>query len=191
MRKISLLIFALILIVAVFMIYDSKLEDKSQAIDNNAPINPELLVFHFQPSLKENTEVVINFEKKYLVFKSMYPYSPEPPRSTRKDYEEFIDKRKPIKPYSINLSDKELNYLKNLINSLSDKDFQRIEKSYVDGISYNFSILFSDKVLKNGFIAQNKTENQEKIIVEILRLLHKTNRYTENLEIFKYYSIHN
>lgn len=35
--------------------------------------------------------------------------------------------------------------------------------NYIDGISYNFSILFSDKSLKNAFVAHDKTENQEKI----------------------------
>ncbi|MCX8531942.1 hypothetical protein [Chryseobacterium luquanense] len=168
------------------------MSDKSQQINSNVVLNkksyPELLVFHFQPSLKENTEVIINFDKKYLIFKSMYPHSAEPPPPMRrKDYEKFIDKRKPLKPYFTNLSDKELKNLNILINSFFDEDYQRIEELNIDGISYNFSILFSNKDLKNGFISNDKTENQEKLVKEIISLLHKTNKYEENKPTLQYY----
>jgi hypothetical protein len=190
MKKIYLLFFALTLVVILFIVYDSKLENKSQAIGKTISVNPELLIFHFQPSLKENTEVVINFEKKYIVFRPMYPFFPEPPTPPGKDgkTDVFSSQRKPIKSYLANLRDEDLKYFRILITSLSTSDYKRIEDVYIDGTSYNFSILFSNKILKNGFIAQDKTKNQEEIIIEILKLLHKTNRQEENLEILKYYS---
>lgn len=195
MKKIYFLLLILSLIVGWFISYDFrsnekvKISSKSQKFQE---IRPEILIFHFQPSLNENAEVVINFEKKYLVFRTMHSFIPEPPPSPGKDgtIESFKDQKKSIKPYFADLTDEDLVYLKSLIKSLSTKDFKRIEDVYLDGTSYNFGILFSNKTLKNGFIAQDKTENQEKIILEILRLLHKTNLHENNLEILQYYSRH-
>lgn len=194
MKKIYLLILALSAMVVGFIIYDLNASEKfetSHKKNETQEIKPELLIFHFQPSLKENTEVIINFEKKYLVFRPMYPSSPEPPQPPRKDgtTQPFTKQRKP-ESYLSDLSDNDLTYFKTLIKSLSTNDYNRIDGTYIDGTSYNFGILFSNKILKNGFIAQDKTENQEKIILEILRLLHKTNQYEDNFEILDYYSRH-
>lgn len=196
MKKIYFLLLILSLIVGGFIFYDLKSNDKVKISGKRQEIQeikPELLIFHFQPALKENTEVIINFEKKYLVFRTMNPFFPEPPPPPTKDgkIEPFTNPRKPVKPYLANLTDEDLKYFKSLTTSLSPTDYNRIEDVYLDGTSYNFGILFSDKTLKNGFIAQKKTENQEKIILEILKLLHKTNPHEDNLEILQYYSRHN
>lgn len=191
MKKIYFLILILSLIVGGFIFFDLKSNEKletsskSQKIQN---INPEIFIFHFQPSLKENTEVIINFEKKYLVFKTMYPFIPEPPPSRDDAKEPFENSKKPLQNYFTDLEGDDLKHLKSLIKSLSTSDYKRIEDNYIDGISYNFSILFSDKSLKNAFVAHDKTENQEKIILEVLRLLEKTNKHEENFEILVYYS---
>jgi len=194
MKKIYFLLILLTIIVGGFIIYDLKLSDQShivgENIDKKKATSLELLVFQFQPSLEENTEVIINFEKKYLIFRSVYSYFPEPPpppSMRQKDIEEFIDKRKPIKPYFVNLSNKELKYLENILNLLSDKDYKRIESPNIDGTSYNFSTFYSNKNLKNGFIAQDKTENQRKLVLEILNILQKTNTFEENKSLISYY----
>ncbi|WP_312076620.1 hypothetical protein [Chryseobacterium sp.] len=143
--------------------------------------------------VRGSTEVVINFEKKNLIFRAMYPFIPEPPPPPTKagKTKPFTNPRKLVKPYFANLADEDLKYFKSLIKSLSTSDYKMIEDVYIDGTSYNFGILFSNKISKNGFIAPYKTENQEKIILEILRLMHKTNPHEDNLEILQYYSRHN
>lgn len=195
MKKVLFSVLILSLAVGGFISYDLKSNQKvkiSRKSQEIKEIKPELLIFHFQPSLKENSEVVINFEKKYLVFKAMFPFIPEPPPPPREDgtVEPFTSSRMPLKAYRADLSEDDLMYFKSLIKSLSTSDYKGIENTYIDGTSYQFSILFSDKGLKNGFIAQDKTENQQKIILEILRLLHKTNPHQDNLEILQYYSRH-
>ncbi len=195
MKKNYLLFLFVIVIFGGFIIYDlnsNKKFETSYKTNGSQEIKPELLIFHFQPALKENTEVMINFEKKYLIFRPIHPFFPEPPPPPRKDgkTEPLKNQRKPVKPYLANLTDEDLKYFKSLTTSLSPTDYNRIEDVYIDGTSYNFGILFSDKTFKNGFIEQKKTENQERIILEILRLLHKTNPHEDNLEILQYYSKH-
>ena len=77
-----------------------------------------------------------------------------------------------------------------IIDKISAKDFERIEGTYIDGTSYNFSILYSGNNLKNGFIANEKTENQKELVLEILNLLQKTNTFEENQSILSYYFKH-
>ncbi|MCU7619218.1 hypothetical protein NZ698_18725 [Chryseobacterium sp. PBS4-4] len=199
MKKIYLRLIFLTIIVAAFIMHDLKLRDQSHSIGNDVDMkvvmSPELLVFQFQPSLNENTEVIISFEKKYLIFRSIYSYFPEPPpppSMKRNDNEEFIDRRKPVKPYYANLSNEEVKYLENILNILSDRDYKRLESPNIDGMSYNFSTLYSNKNLKNGFIAQDKTDNQRKLVLEILNILQKTNNFEENKSLISYYykSIH-
>ena len=193
MKKIYFLLIFLIVIVSGFIIYDLKLNDQSlifgEEIDKKIAINPELLVFQFQPSLKENTEVIINFEKKYLVFRNIYPFLPEPPPPPRKNgiNEPFIEANKPLQSYSVKLQDEDLRDLKIIIRKISKKDLERIEGNYIDGTSYNFSILFSNRNLENGFIAQEKTKNQKELVVGILNILQKTNPFKENESIISYY----
>jgi len=195
MKKIYSLFLILSLVVGWFIYCDLKSPENLKTSEKSHEINkiqPEILTFHFQPALDENTEVIINFDKKYLVFRTMYPFFPEPPPPPGKDGRPgpYTNQRKSVKPYLADLSDDDLTYFKNLIKSLSTNDYNRIEDVHLDGTSYNFGILFSNKTLKNGFIAQDKTENQKKIIIEILRLLHKTNPHQNNLEILQYYSRH-
>ena len=206
MKKTTYIFIAIFVVVGLFfiikrfdMIYTDKEESKanweiksqtkSLVIGNN---NPEMLTFIIQPSLNENVEVIINFEKNYLFFRNIYPFSPEPPPPTKKDgtHEEFVETRKSLKPYFAKLQNEDLRDLKMIIDKISAKDFERIEGTYIDGTSYNFSILYSGNNLKNGFIANEKTENQKELVLEILNLLQKTNTFEENQSILSYYFKH-
>lgn len=193
MKKIYFLLISLTIIVSGFIFYDLQLNHQStivsEANDKKKTQIPELLIFQFQPSLKENTEVIINFEKKHLIFRTIYPFLPEPPPPPRKDgtNEPFIETNKHLRSYSLKLQDEDLNDLKMIIRKISKKDLERIEGKYIDGTSYNFSILFSNKNLENGFIAQEKTKNQKELVLEILNILEKTNPFEENKSIISYY----
>ncbi len=143
---------------------------------------PKLLTFIFQPSLNENSEIVIDFEKKYFTFKTIYPFQQEPkPRG-----ENFVEE-KPPKPYYSTLSKTQLDELAKILTELKDVDFQKIEGTYTDGISYNFSILTSDNNFKVGYIADDTTENQKKLVEEVLNLLEETNKFPENYPAIGYY----
>lgn len=193
MKKIYFSLIFLTIIVSGFIFYDFKKNNQSKIISENLTKKkteiPELLVFHFQPSLKENTEVIINFEKKYFVFRTIYPDIQEPPPPPRKggNNEQFIETNKHLQSYSVKLQDEDLKDLKMIISKISKKDLERMESSYIDGTSYNFSILFSNKNLENGFIAQEKTENQKELVLEILNILEKANPFEENKSIISYY----
>ncbi|MBW8359892.1 MAG: hypothetical protein K0M63_08855 [Weeksellaceae bacterium] len=167
--------------------------EETQGIEQfpNQGKTPELFTFVFQPALSHNTEVIISFEKKYLLFRNIYPFNPEPPPPPRKDGKstaELTDKEKAIQPYAVVLKDAELETLREIINKLSEKDFRRIEGTYIDGTSCNFSILYNGKHFRNGFIAGDMTYNQRLLYSEILKLLYTTNKFEENLPILKYYS---
>lgn len=193
MKKIYFLLILLAIIVIGFIFYDLKQDNQSKIISENPTKKkteiPELLIFQFQPTLKENTEVMINFEKKHLIFRTIYPFLPEPPPPPRKDgtNKPFIESNKPLQSYSIKLQDEDLKDLKMIIRKILEKDFERIDGNYIDGTSYNFSILFSNNNLENGFIAQEKTENQKKLVLEILNILEKSNPFEENKSIISYY----
>lgn len=125
---------------------------------------------------------MIDFEKKYLTFKTIYPFILEP-----QPYGENIIEEKQPKPYYSTLTETQLIELSKTLRNLKEVDFQRIEGTYIDGISYNFSILTSHKDFKVGYIAYNTTENQRKLIEEILKLLEETNKFTENNSVIAYY----
>ena len=173
---------------------EKQLTTLSQPTDKNSI--PILLTFSFQPSLQENTEVIINFEKKYLLFRNIYPYVPEPlppPRVDGKTSNELTDKRLIVTPYSSSLRDSELNQIAKIVAKLSGKDFERVDGMYIDGISCNFSVLDSNGSFKNGFIANDMTDNQKMLYRAILNLLYTTNQSEQNrmlLNYFRYFSGH-
>lgn len=160
-------------------------EEKVKVEDKN---NIELFNFIFQPSLNENTELIINFNKKYLSFKSIYPISPEP--------EPYIDIngeinnlpiQKPLKPFLIILNKDELNKLESILNNLKEDDFHAIESLNIDGISYNFSITKSNNDFKVGYIKAENSKLQRELVSEISRLLSTNNPFKENEKIISYY----
>lgn len=149
--------------------------------------NPELLTFIFQPSLKPNTEVIINFEKNYMTFKNIYAFNPEPPPPPKMNEEiSNYSVEKPIRPYFATITNEEKTVIKNIVNKLSETDYNEIEGTYTDGTSYHFNIVFG-KQLKVGYISDDKTVNQRNLIEEILNLVIKKNQYEENFPILSYY----
>jgi len=143
--------------------------------------NPELLTFIFQPALNHNTEVVLNFEKNYLTFKNIYPFNPEPPPPPKMNGEIInYSVEKPLRPFFVTLTSEEKTVIKNIVNKLSETDYNGIAGPYIDGTSYNFSIVFGRK-FKVGYISSEKTLNQSILIEEILNLLDKKNQYEENV----------
>lgn len=151
---------------------------------------PQLLTFSFQPSLQENTEVIINFEKKYLLFRNIYPYVPEPtppPGASAKTSIELTDKRIIVTPYSRSIKASELDQIAEIVRKLEEKDFKIVDGMYIDGISCNFSLLGGDGSYRNGFIASDMTENQRMLYQAILNLLYTTNEDEGNRRILNYY----
>lgn len=162
----------------------SFIESKNPTIKNPKISNqPQFLVFIFQPSLKPNTEVVIDFNNKNLVFRSIYddlPEPPPPPSYNQKVQENDISEERRIKPFLAELNQTDIDRFTDIIQSFSDKDYKRIEDNYVDGTSYNFLISYSDKNFRNGFIGDSKTEKQSQLISLILQILNAKNPYDEN-----------
>lgn len=151
---------------------------------------PQLLTFSFQPSLQVNTEVIVNFEKKYLLFRNTYPYvaePPPPPEADGKSSAEHTDKRLAVMPYSCQLSETELDYIAEIVRKLEEKDFKKVDGMYIDGISCNFSLLGGDGSYRNGFIASDMTENQRMLYLSILNLLYTTNEDEGNRRILNNY----
>ena len=159
-------------------------KNKIETWNKRIQSKPQFLSFIFQPSLNENVEVNINFEKRYLTFKTIYPFIsvPEPTKSREKNIE-----IKPSKPYYSELNEKQLKELTKILSEFKIEDYKPIEGTYIDGISYNFSILNSNKLFKVGNIANDATENQQKLILQILKLIENTNKFEENKTIINYY----
>ncbi|SEG63050.1 hypothetical protein SAMN05421847_3027 [Halpernia humi] len=177
------------LIILIFPLTSCKKEIENiqnKTLDSNSKTQPQFLTFIFQPSLNENAEVNVNFEKKYLTFKTIYPFLQEPPAFGEKKTE-----KKPPKPYYAELTQNQINELTKILVNLNDEDYQQIQGNYIDGISYNFSILNSDKTFKVGYIANEKTENQKKLTTEILNLVSETNKFEENFSAISYYGMKN
>ncbi len=198
MKKSLLSLGVLFIIVSSFIIFykfkinEKPTEMKRREIWNNR-INekkPILFSIIFQPSLKENCEVIIDFEKKYLIFKNIYLHIPEPLPPPNKNGDTAINynvRQQPIKPFFTTLNDNDIKEVKMILSRLNESDYRRFEDLQIDGTSYNFSILFSDNQFKNGFIASEKTENQANLISKILELLNSKNSYEENKQILQYY----
>ena len=181
----------LILILLIILSCDENKKIVKSSIETDKVKNIELLTFMFQPSLKENTEVVLNFDKKYLTFKNIYPNiqepSPPPNVNGKSSKREYV-LRKPIHPFVTNLTNEEMLPIKLAVNDLSTVDYQMTEGTEIDGTSYGFSILFSDRNFKVGFIANQKTEKQRKLVEVILNLLKNKNTFPENEIVLEYYS---
>jgi|GEM_PF-1395315 len=170
---------------------DSSKKEKFQNIISQKEYNPVLMSFIFQPSLKENTEIVIDFQNKKFIFRNIYEYIAEQPPSPSKNdkINNNITPNKPLKPFIADLNQEEINTLKKIINSLSNSDYKGIEDTYIDGTSYNFMISFGNN-FKNGFIANKKTKNQQILISNILHILENKNKFEENENIINYYLHH-
>lgn len=185
-------LFLILLIIFSCNEKDKIVENKTEnlSFENSKENNPELLTFMFQPSLKENTEVILNFDKKYLTFRDIYPFiqEPPPPPNLKGESNSQYVFRKPIHPFVVNLTNEELSPIKSALSNLSNIDYQRIEGTEIDGTSYAFSILFSNQDFKVGFIANLKSDEQRKLINEILNLIKKKNNFSENEVILDYYS---
>ena len=164
--------------------------DKKQAnpevrLDKELKQKPSLMTFIFQPSLEENTEIVVDFRNKSLTFHPVYPYLPEPPPPPPAKFTKNLEK--PLIPYFAKLDELQLFALENLLQDFKTNDFNRIDGTYTDGTSYNFSTLFTDNQLKVGYIAKDKTVNQEKLVETMIKLVDSTNKFDENKRIISYY----
>lgn len=148
----------------------------------------KLMSFLFQPALKENSEVIIDFSTRQLIFRNIYEFIEEPPPPPSKNgiTKPFYDPRKPLIPFVADLSLNDIENLNKLINILKNDDYKRIEGKYIDGMGCNFMI-YDGKNVKNGLIARDKTENQAELQKYMLTLLLEKNKFQENVSVINYY----
>ncbi|UOE37020.1 hypothetical protein [Chryseobacterium oryzae] len=188
MSKKIVYIFLLFFIISCEKNDKKEIENKQIEIWNNRiSAKPQILSFIFQPALNENCEIIIDINRKNLIFRSIYPERIiEPKPNNENEINEYNNPANP-KSYVSKLDENQIKILNIAINKLEKKDFNRIEKTYVDGISYNFSIIYSDNTIKNGNIAGKKTTNQNEFVDMLLSLISETNKYPENTKIINYY----
>lgn len=150
--------------------------------------NPIILLFLFQPSLEENSEITIDFTNNKLIFRNIYEYLEEPPPPPSKNgiSKTAVVPTKPLQPFVADLSLNEIENLKKIINALKDEDYKRKEGTYIDGMSCNFMI-YDGKNVKNGFIARYKTPHQADLQKSVLNLLLEKNKFQENVKVINYY----
>ena len=190
MKKVNFTGFVLLILMIsffVFKIYQIKTNNSIEFKAQNNENSISLLTFIFQPSLNENCEVVVDFEQKILIFKSIYPERliESRPKNYNK-INEFYNSAN-TKPFVAELSENQIENLTSILKNFREEDFKRIEQNYIDGISYNFSLIYSNNTIRTGNIASDKTTKQLELVNMVLHLVSETNEHPENTKILRYY----
>ena len=124
-------------------------------------INPkeaDLVKVGYYPPFIQHFEIIVNLDKKSLIFYNPSKYSIPPPPPPQKDasekdlekrmdeHQKFIDENPKIQPEYLELNDEDIDAIQKIIISFTENDFKEDEKKYpaIDGANTNTVILLKN-----------------------------------------------
>lgn len=160
--------------------------------------HPVFIKLGLYPSFSQPGEILINFNEKYLLFYNASPYSYE--ELWRSEYNQIIPQKQndlyfenhyTIIPYHAKLSDDEINPIIQHINSFTENDYEvNWNFDMLDGMGYNFQILFSDNTFKEINPLNFPNQKQFELSKMIINLVEENSLNEANdsvLNTFKVY----
>lgn len=150
---------------------------------------PILIEVGYYPTFHQSIETIIDLKGKYILFYSPNSFllEPPPPSNKKEHYQEEKNKHrqylamhpKPI-PFKTSIEEKDMQKIKEILNSFQKEDFEDKDMPTIDGMSINIVIAYSNDEIKQIRPLNNPTLKQEELYKEILNLLMSKNTNENN-----------
>ncbi|MCL1678033.1 hypothetical protein M2T92_03265 [Elizabethkingia miricola] len=186
MKKILFILFTLMLLLSC----NNKVKENIQ--EESVPI---LIAVGYNPTFHQSIETIIDLKDKYILFYSSNSFLSEPPPPPAKNKEHYREEKnkyqqylamhpKPI-PFKTPIEEKDIQKIKEILNSFQKEDFDDKDTPTIDGMSINIVIAYSNEKIKQIRPLNNPTLKQEELYKEILNLLMLKNTDENNSIIIK------